>query len=71
MMDFFDFDFDDSGVSGDLNEIRVIIYKPEEKPDENFQYQVLNFLRKGNYEQVEDKEKHEDNTEVWVNRKGE
>ncbi len=73
MMDFVDLDLDDSGVTGDLNEVRMIIYKPEVRPDKCFQDQVLSYLKKGNYEQVEDEHEHDDHgddTEVWVNRKG-
>ncbi len=74
MMDFVDMDLDDefgddSNVTGDLNEVRVLIYKPEVNPNKSFCDQVLGFLKKGKYEKLEDDDK-DDNTEVWVNRNG-
>ncbi len=74
MMDFVDLDLDDefgedSNVTGDLNEVRLLIYKPDTKPNKSFSDQVLGFLKKGKYEKIEDDDK-DDDTEVWVNRNG-
>ncbi|TLX73868.1 DUF4252 domain-containing protein [Labilibacter sediminis] len=60
---------DDHQVSGDLHEVKLVVYKPDFKPEKNFRDQVLKFLDKGNYKLVET-EDDDDDTEVWVHRKG-
>ncbi len=75
MMDFVDLDFDDDdccdgqNVTGDLNEVKLAIYKPEENSKKDFRDMVKGFLKKGKYEKIEDDDMDED-SEVWVNRKG-
>lgn len=75
LLQFMDFDVecnDDeetSKVTGDLNEVRLLIFKPDEKPDKNFIDQVRQYMKKGSYSLVKDDELDED-TEVWVHRNG-
>ncbi len=75
LIDFIDFDIDDDDrdddhkVTGDLNEVKLIIFNPDEKPDVSFHDQVLKYLKKGNYKLIEDEDEPDD-TEIWVNRKG-
>lgn len=58
-----------SKVTGDLKEVRLLIFKPEEVPDKNFIEQVRHYMKKGNFSLVEDDEPDE-STEVWVHRNG-
>ena len=75
LMQFMDFDVESddeeqtSKVTGDLKEVRLLIFKPEEKPDKNFIDQVRQYMKRGNYSLVENDES-DDNSEVWVQRKG-
>lgn len=77
LIDFVDFDIDsddddtdDHKVSGDLHEVKLVIFKPDFKPEKSFHDQVLKYLNKGNYKLVEDDDDNNDDTEVWVYRKG-
>jgi len=78
MIDFVDFDIDsndddidDHKVSGDLNEVKLVIFKPDFDPKQNFRDQVLQYLKKGNYTLIEDDDVDDkDDTEVWIYRKG-
>ncbi len=74
LMDFIDFEIesDDDAqhqVTGDLNEVKLVIFKPDFTPEKPFKEIILRYLRKGNYDKVED-EDGDDDTEVWVNRRG-
>ncbi len=66
-----DSDSDDSAkkITGDINEIKVVIYKPDFKPENPFREKVLKNLNKGDYDLVEEDDNDED-TEVWIHRKG-
>ncbi len=75
LIDFVDLDIDsdtddaEKKITGDLNEIKVVIYKPDFKPEKSFREQVLKYLNKGDYDLVEEDD-NEDDTEVWIHRKG-
>ncbi len=75
LIDFVDFDIDtdsddsEKKITGDLNEVKVVIYKPDFKPEKTFRDQVLKYLNKGSYDLVEEDDK-DDDTEVWIYRKG-
>ncbi len=56
-------------ITGDLNEIKVVIYKPDFKPEKSFRDQAMKFLNKGDYDLVEEDD-NDDDTEVWIHRKG-
>ncbi len=68
-----DIDHDDDGeehhVSGDLHEVKLVIFKPEEESSANFKSLVQKYMHKGKYKLVEDDDNDED-SEVWVMRKG-
>ncbi|WP_161636243.1 DUF4252 domain-containing protein [Saccharicrinis fermentans] len=75
MLDFIDFDVDgdqdgeEYSVTGDLNEVKLVLYKPDVLPDISFMEQVRKYMKKGNYSQVEDDDDDEE-SEIWVQRKG-
>lgn len=74
LIDFVDFDIDsdedEHKVTGDLEEVKLVIFKPEQKPEKSFRDQVLLHLKKGKYTLVEEDDDEKDDTEVWVYRKG-
>lgn len=61
---------DDKQITGDLNEVKLVIFKPNDHPQESFKSMVLKYLKKGRYNLIEDDDKGNDDTEVWVHRKG-
>jgi len=75
LIDFVDIDIDsdeddaERKVTGDLKEVKVVIYKPDFKPEKSFRDQVLKYLKKGDYDLVEDEDGDKD-TEVWIKRRG-
>ncbi len=74
LLDFVDFDVsdidsDDYKITGDLHEIKLLIYKPELNPTTSLRDQVLSYLKKGKYHLVENDDNDED-TEIWVHRVG-
>ncbi|MGQ1786447.1 DUF4252 domain-containing protein [Saccharicrinis sp. GN24d3] len=75
LLDFVDFDIEDEengeghNISGDLNEVKLVLFKPEVVPDKSFKDQVRKYMEKGKYSLVEDEDKDED-SEVWVHRRG-
>ena len=74
LIDFVDFeidsdDEDDREVTGDLHEVKLVVYKPDFEPQKPFREQILAYLKKGKYDLVEEDE-NKDNTEVWIHRKG-
>lgn len=69
MMDFDCMEDENDDISGDLEELKVVIYKPELSPDMSFTKQVYKYIEKGNYKLVEGHES-DDDTEVWVKRRG-
>ncbi|WP_158027286.1 DUF4252 domain-containing protein [Labilibacter marinus] len=75
LLNFVDFDVesDEDGeehkVTGDLHEVKVVLFKPEVAPDVEFVDQVRKYMKKGKYSLVEDDDNDED-SEVWVHRKG-
>ncbi len=73
LLDFIDFDVENDDeehkVTGDLHEVKVVIFKPNVSPEKSFKDQVRKYMKKGNYKMIEDDDKDED-SEVWVHRKG-
>ena len=69
----FDVDCDEDGnereITGDLKEVKLVIFKPDFKPETSFRNTVMKYLDKGDYSLVEEDE-NDDDTEVWVHRKG-
>ncbi|WP_068474029.1 DUF4252 domain-containing protein [Saccharicrinis aurantiacus] len=69
MMNFDCVDDEDDNISGDLDELKVVIYKPESEPNASFKSLVYEYIEKGNYKLVEENDS-DDDTEVWVKKKG-
>lgn len=75
LLQFMDFDLDSNEdeqarkVTGDLKEVKLVIFKPKVSPEKSFIDQVRQYMKKGSYSLVEDNESGED-TEVWVHRNG-
>ena len=69
MMDFDCFDDEGEDISGDLDELKVVIYKPDMETDNSFKTQVYEYIEKSNQKLVEEDDS-DDDTEVWVKRKG-
>ena len=71
--DFVDFDVEDDGdeyeVEGNLEVVKLIVFKPDQKPETSFSDQIRKYMKKGSYSLVEDDGNDED-SEVWVHRKG-
>ena len=73
LIDFVDLNVDnDEGeyeIKGDLHEVKLAIFKPNDKPANSFADDVRKYMKKGNYTMVEEKDL-DDDSEVWIHRKG-
>jgi hypothetical protein len=75
LIDFVDFDLesdngdDNSEITGDLYEVKLVVFNPDFKPKMSFRDLIVGHLNKGKYNLIEDDDQGDD-TEVWVYRKG-
>ncbi len=74
LIDFVDIDVDcdedgeEHKVTGDLKEVKLVLFKPDDNTNINFKDKIYKYLNKGNYKMVEDDD--DDDSEVWIHRKG-
>lgn len=75
LLDFVDFDIesdngdDNSEITGDLHEVKLVVFNPDIKPQRSFRELILAHLNKGKYNLIEDGGQ-DDDKEVLVYRKG-
>ncbi len=74
LLDFVDIDLDDVNdedykVTGDLHEVKLLLYNPKGESKQNLREHVMPYIKRGKFDLVESDD-NDDDSEVWVKRHG-